>query len=151
MQNTALERLAREKHSSLLGPFISYKESKVLWIRHHVFSLKLYSADVYKRIFFWKKKSAMHIVYSWAAGLSKGIFSSQFKVSYFGKPVTRDCVGVKASYFELATRALWYFPQPSTHTKDEFYKDVFISSATDIYCDDFIYRWFSSITQTTEI
>ncbi len=28
-----LERLASDKHSSLLGPFISYKESEVLRIR----------------------------------------------------------------------------------------------------------------------
>jgi hypothetical protein len=28
-----LERLARDKHSSLLGPFVSYKENEVLLIR----------------------------------------------------------------------------------------------------------------------
>jgi hypothetical protein len=29
---TRLERLARDKHSSLLGPFVSYEENEVLWI-----------------------------------------------------------------------------------------------------------------------
>ncbi len=30
---TMLERLATEKHSGLLGPFLSYEENEVLWIR----------------------------------------------------------------------------------------------------------------------
>jgi hypothetical protein len=30
LQYTRLERLARVKHSSLLGPFVSYEENKVL-------------------------------------------------------------------------------------------------------------------------
>jgi hypothetical protein len=29
---TRLERLAADKHSSLLSPFVSYKENKVFWI-----------------------------------------------------------------------------------------------------------------------
>jgi hypothetical protein len=33
LHNTRLERLARAKHSSLLGPFMSYEGNKVLWIR----------------------------------------------------------------------------------------------------------------------
>jgi len=32
-----LERLAREKHSSLLGPFASYEEKKVLRIKTKIF------------------------------------------------------------------------------------------------------------------
>ncbi len=31
-----LEMLARNKHSSLLGQFVSYEENKVLWIRTQV-------------------------------------------------------------------------------------------------------------------
>ncbi len=32
LQYTTQERLGTYKHSCLLGPFISYKENKVLWI-----------------------------------------------------------------------------------------------------------------------
>ncbi len=30
---TRLEKLARDKHSSLLGPFIGYEENELLWVR----------------------------------------------------------------------------------------------------------------------
>jgi hypothetical protein len=32
LHNSNLERVARDKHSSLLGPFVSYEENKVLRI-----------------------------------------------------------------------------------------------------------------------
>ncbi len=31
--DTKLEGLAKNKHSSLLGPFVSYEENEVLWMR----------------------------------------------------------------------------------------------------------------------
>ncbi len=32
LYNTRLERLVKDQHSSLLNPFVVYKENKVLWI-----------------------------------------------------------------------------------------------------------------------
>ncbi len=34
---TSLNRLSSEKHSSLLGAFVSFKQNEVLWIRPKVF------------------------------------------------------------------------------------------------------------------
>jgi hypothetical protein len=33
MHNTRLERLARDKHPNLLGPFVSYEENEVVYIQ----------------------------------------------------------------------------------------------------------------------
>ncbi len=39
---TKLEKLAKEKYSSLLVPFVSYEENEVLWLRLHA-SIKMFS------------------------------------------------------------------------------------------------------------
>ncbi len=35
LRHTRLKRLARDKQFNLLGPFVSYEDDEVLWIRHH--------------------------------------------------------------------------------------------------------------------
>ncbi len=48
---TKLERVAKNKHSSLLEPFVSYEENEVLWIR---------AQGQYSQHFFF------FVIYEWA-------------------------------------------------------------------------------------
>ncbi len=44
-----LEKLAKGKHSSLLGPFVCYKENKVLWIQTCGLYYKSFTIIIYNR------------------------------------------------------------------------------------------------------
>ncbi len=55
LHNTWLERVARDKHSNLLGQFASHKEIEVLWI----WPLGPYSQDIFFVTYKWAKESRM--------------------------------------------------------------------------------------------
>ncbi len=55
LHNTRLERLAKHKHSSFLGPFVSYEENEVLWIQpkafyHSVKALELLNSSLVQSV-----------------------------------------------------------------------------------------------------
>jgi hypothetical protein len=64
LHNTWLERLARDKHSNLLGPFVSYEETEVLLIwpqefAHKVGHFKVFHSSLLAKIRLPRKKTFM--------------------------------------------------------------------------------------------
>ncbi len=91
------ERLATDKHSSFLGPFVSYEENKLLWIN----SLRSYSQQF---IFF--------VTYKWAQKVSMLYYARLEKLardkhsSFLGSLVSYEenellWIGSQIFFFEI--------------------------------------------------
>jgi hypothetical protein len=65
-----MESVTKEKHSSLLGEFVSYEESKFLWIRPQILLCQLvfyYICNFNSKVIFLNEKKSSDLLQFWLA------------------------------------------------------------------------------------